>query len=83
MHFMHRPPALAFGVEAAPWGMTWATCGDGDNGGNDFMTGGGGKDRLLARDGSRDSVNCGGGKDVAVVDNSDRVSRNCETVRRP
>lgn len=36
-HFMDRPPALAFGAESASWGMTWATCGDSDNGGNDFM----------------------------------------------
>ncbi|NUP13616.1 MAG: hypothetical protein HOW73_46870 [Polyangiaceae bacterium] len=32
MHFMHKPPALAFGAA-----NTWATCGDGDNGGDDFM----------------------------------------------
>lgn len=31
-HFMHHPPALAFGEKGA-----WATCGDGDNGGNYFM----------------------------------------------
>lgn len=36
-HFMDRPPALAFGVELPEWGMTWGTCGDSDNGGNDFM----------------------------------------------
>jgi DNA-binding beta-propeller fold protein YncE len=36
-HFMHRPPALAFGAMSEDWGMTWATCGDSDNGGNDFM----------------------------------------------
>lgn len=31
-HFMHHPPALAFGEK-----NTWAACGDGDNGGNYFM----------------------------------------------
>jgi len=36
-HFMDRMPALAFGAESADWGMTWATCGDGDNGGNGFV----------------------------------------------
>jgi len=36
-HFMAHMPALAFGVESADWGMTWATCGDGTNGGNGFI----------------------------------------------
>jgi DNA-binding beta-propeller fold protein YncE len=36
-HFMNNPPALAFGVESHHYGMTWATCGDNDNGGSDFM----------------------------------------------
>ena len=36
-HFMDRPPALAFGAVVEEWGQTWATCGDSDNGGNDFM----------------------------------------------
>ena len=31
-HFMHYPTTLAFGA-----GDTFATCGDGNNGGNDFM----------------------------------------------
>jgi hypothetical protein len=31
-HFMDRPPAIAFGAPG-----TFATCGDGDNGGNDFI----------------------------------------------
>ncbi len=36
-HFMNRPPAIAFGAMTEAWGQTWGTCGDGDNGGNDFM----------------------------------------------
>lgn len=32
MHFMDRPPAIAMGAD-----NTWATCGDSDNGGDDFM----------------------------------------------
>lgn len=35
-HFMDRPPAIAFGVESTHWGMTWATCGDNNNGDSDF-----------------------------------------------
>jgi DNA-binding beta-propeller fold protein YncE len=31
-HFMHRPPAIAFGAVLAEWGQSWATCGDGNNG---------------------------------------------------
>lgn len=31
-HFMALPPAIAWGAPG-----TWATCGDNDNGGNDFM----------------------------------------------
>lgn len=31
-HFMHYPTTIAFGA-----GDTWATCGDGNNGGNQFM----------------------------------------------
>lgn len=37
MHFMHRPPAIAFGAMVPTWNQTFGTCGDGDNGGNDFM----------------------------------------------
>lgn len=36
-HFMNRPPALAFGVVLPQWGQSWGTCGDNNNGGNDFM----------------------------------------------
>lgn len=36
-HFMHRPPALAMGQVVPQYGQSWATCGDGDNGGNFFM----------------------------------------------
>jgi hypothetical protein len=36
-HFMHRPPALAFGAVSDTYGQTFAVCGDSDNGGNDFM----------------------------------------------
>ena len=36
-HFMDRPPAIAFGAVSAEWGQTWGTCGDNDNGGDDFM----------------------------------------------
>ena len=36
-HFMNKPPAIAFGAMTEEWGQTWGTCGDGDNGGNDFM----------------------------------------------
>lgn len=36
-HFMNRPPAMAFGVVLPEWGQTFAVCGDGDNGGDDFM----------------------------------------------
>ena len=32
MHFMHLPPAIAFGA-----GDTFGTCGDGDNSGSNFM----------------------------------------------
>lgn len=37
-HFMNRPPAMAFGIESlSGYGQQWAVCGDGDNGGNNFM----------------------------------------------
>lgn len=36
-HFMETPPAFDFGVMNAQWGQTFGVCGDGDNGGNDFM----------------------------------------------
>lgn len=36
-HFMHRPPQIAFGVVGYNNAGTWATCGDGNNGGNFFM----------------------------------------------
>jgi hypothetical protein len=36
-HFMNKPPAFAFSGVTTQWGQTWATCGDGDNGGNYFM----------------------------------------------
>lgn len=36
-HFMDKPPAIAFGSVSAEWGQTFATCGDNDNGGSDFM----------------------------------------------
>ena len=36
-HFMNRPPAMAFGVVLPEWGQTFGVCGDGDNGGDDFM----------------------------------------------
>lgn len=36
-HFMNKPPALAFSGVSDEWGQTWATCGDGNNGGNYFM----------------------------------------------
>lgn len=37
-HFMNRPPAMAFGIDSASgYGREWATCGDNNNGGNNFM----------------------------------------------
>jgi hypothetical protein len=36
-HFMRRPPALAMGQVLETFGQTFGICGDGDNGGNDFM----------------------------------------------
>lgn len=36
-HFMNKPPGFAFSGVSDEWGQTWATCGDGDNGGNYFM----------------------------------------------
>lgn len=36
-HFMRRPPALAMGQKLETFGQTFGVCGDGDNGGNDFM----------------------------------------------
>jgi hypothetical protein len=36
-HFMRRPPALAMGQVLDTYGQTFGVCGDGDNGGNDFM----------------------------------------------
>jgi hypothetical protein len=37
-HFMNLPPASAFGlVSGEGYGQQWASCGDGDNGGNFFM----------------------------------------------
>lgn len=37
-HFMYLPPAMAFGIQSAQgYGQQWASCGDGDNGGNFFM----------------------------------------------
>lgn len=36
-HFMYLPPAIAMGGTSSDWGQLWATCGDGDNGGNYFM----------------------------------------------
>lgn len=36
-HFMANPPAFAFGSVDETWGQTFGVCGDGDNGGNDFM----------------------------------------------
>lgn len=36
-HYMLFPPALAFGTPHAQWGQQFATCGDGDNGGNHHM----------------------------------------------
>ncbi|MFO0737707.1 MAG: hypothetical protein U0270_17575 [Labilithrix sp.] len=36
-HFMNKPPAFSFSGVSDEWGQTWATCGDGDNGGNYFM----------------------------------------------
>lgn len=36
-HFMSKPPAIAMGAVLPEWGQTFAVCGDGDNGGNDFM----------------------------------------------
>lgn len=36
LHFMHKPTAIAMGVDGAwPWGLLWATCGDNDNSQND------------------------------------------------
>lgn len=37
LHFMNKPPAFAFSGVSDEWGQTWATCGDGNNGGNFFM----------------------------------------------
>lgn len=35
-HFMHKPTAIAMGVDGAwPWGLLWGTCGDNDNSQND------------------------------------------------
>lgn len=36
-HFMHRPPALAFGAVVPQWNQTFGVCGDNDDGGGDFM----------------------------------------------
>jgi hypothetical protein len=36
-HFMNKPPALAMAGTHPQFGQLWATCGDGDNGGNYFM----------------------------------------------
>lgn len=37
MHFMHRPPALAFGDANFDSDFTFGICGDGDDGGDHFM----------------------------------------------
>jgi hypothetical protein len=36
-HFMRQPPAIAMGAGHEKYNQTFATCGDGDNGGNYFM----------------------------------------------
>jgi hypothetical protein len=36
-HYAFYPPAIAFGTPHAQWGQQFATCGDGDNGGDDHM----------------------------------------------
>lgn len=36
-HFMLYPPAFAWGSVSRQWGQQFGTCGNGNNGGNDFM----------------------------------------------
>jgi hypothetical protein len=36
-HYAYFPPAIAFGTPHPQWGQQFATCGDGDNGGDDHM----------------------------------------------
>ena len=56
--------------------------------GAEFVRGGAGDDRIIARDGLLDAVSCGSGHDVAILDRRDRIVRinelvpGCEVVRR-
>ena len=45
--------------------------------------GGGGNDRILARDGRADTIDCGPGRDVAIVDKNEDGLFDCEVVREP
>jgi hypothetical protein len=45
------------------------------------FSGGPGRDRILAKDGTRESVDCGPGRDTVVADRKDRLRR-CERVKR-
>ena len=50
---------------------------------NGYSAGGGGKDRILARDNTADLIDCGAGFDTVVVDRVEDGVYNCEQIREP
>ena len=50
---------------------------------NGYSAGGGGNDRILARDKRRDLIDCGAGTDTVVVDAVEDGVFNCEFIKEP